>query len=109
MTVYDLVKPSPLLTLQRSSNSTLTGNLGRPLVDRIEDSKIHNLMELRPGSSGAKEVRILFVFDRARQAVLLVAGDKPGQWNRRYDENIPVAEQRYERWLDEGHSTERTA
>ncbi len=27
-------------------------NLGRPLVDRIEDSKIHNLKELRPGSAG---------------------------------------------------------
>jgi transcriptional regulator with XRE-family HTH domain len=27
-------------------------NLGRPLVDRIEGSKLHNLKELRPGSSG---------------------------------------------------------
>jgi hypothetical protein len=83
--------------------------LGRPLVDRIEDSKIHNLKELRPGSAGGTEVRILFVFDPARQAVLLVAGDKSGQWNRWYDENIPVAEQRYERWLDGGYGTERTA
>jgi hypothetical protein len=83
--------------------------LGRPLVDRIEDSKIHNLKELRPGSAGGTEVRILFVFDPARQAVLLVAGDKSGQWNRWYDENIPIAEQRYERWLDGGYDTERTA
>src|SRR5262245_57970928 len=30
-------------------------NLGRPLVDRIEDSKIHNLKELRPGSAGSTE------------------------------------------------------
>ncbi len=67
-------------------------NLGRPLVDRIEDSKIHNLKELRPGSAGTSEVRILFVFDPERQAVLLVAGDKTGRWNRWYDENIPVAE-----------------
>src|SRR5262245_39537205 len=74
-------------------------NLGRPLVDRIEDSEIHNLKELRPGSAGRTEVRILFVFDAARQAVLLVAGDKSGQWSRWYDENIPIAEQRYERWL----------
>ena len=84
-------------------------SLGRPLVDRIEDSKIHNLKELRPGSAGGTEVRILFVFDPTRQAVLLVAGDKSGQWNRWYDENIPVAEQRYERWLDGGYDTERTA
>jgi hypothetical protein len=83
-------------------------NLGRPLADRIEDSKIHNLKELRPRSAGSTEVRILSVFDPARQAVLLVAGDKAGQWNRWYDENIPVAEQRYQRWLDGGYSTERT-
>jgi hypothetical protein len=37
--------------------------LGRPLVDTIAGSKIKNLKELRPGSSGTSEVRILFVFD----------------------------------------------
>jgi len=81
---------------------------GRPLVDSIEDSKIHNMKELRPGSSGRTEVRILFVFDPQRQAVLLVAGDKSGRWRRWYEENIPLAEQRYQRWLDGGYSTERT-
>jgi len=30
--------------------------LGRPLVDRIEGSKVHNLKELRPGSGGGSEV-----------------------------------------------------
>ena len=30
--------------------------LGRPLVDTIADSKIKNLKELRPGSSGTSEV-----------------------------------------------------
>jgi len=33
--------------------------LGRPLVDRITGSRLHNLKELRPGSSGDSEVRIL--------------------------------------------------
>lgn len=42
-------------------------NLGRPLVDRIKGSAIHNLKELRPGSAGASEVRILFVFDTVAQ------------------------------------------
>jgi hypothetical protein len=56
--------------------------LGRPLVDRIEGSKVHNLKELRPGSSGGSEVRVLFVFDPDRRAVLLVAGDKAGNWRR---------------------------
>ena len=38
-------------------------NLGRPLVDRIKGSSIHNLKEPRPGSAGATEMRILFAFD----------------------------------------------
>lgn len=36
--------------------------LGRPLVDTIRGSRYKNLKELRPGSSGATEVRILFIF-----------------------------------------------
>lgn len=82
--------------------------LGRPLVDRIKGSKRHNLKELRPGSSGSSEVRILFIFDPQRQAVLLVAGDKSGAWSQWYRENIPEAETRYERWLAGGYDDERT-
>ena len=51
-------------------------SLGRLAVDRITGSELHNLKELRPGSSGKTEIRILFIFDPQRQAVLLVAGDK---------------------------------
>lgn len=43
--------------------------LGRPLVDRI--------------------------FDPLRRAILLIAGDKSGNWKTWYDQNIPIAEQRY--------------
>ena len=49
------------------------------MVDRIKGS-VHNVKELRPGLSGASKVRLLFVFDPDRQAVLLVAGDKAGDW-----------------------------
>lgn len=73
--------------------------LGRPLVDRIEGSRLHNLKELRPGSSGSSEVRVLFDFDPDRRAVLLVGGDKAGNWRDWYTENIPVAERRYEQWI----------
>ena len=73
--------------------------LGRPLVDRIEGSRHHNMKELRPGSAGRSEVRILFIFDPARRAVLLVAGDKAGNWKKWYDRNIPVADERYDEWL----------
>ena len=73
--------------------------LGRPLVDRIAGSRIHNLKELRPGSAGSSEIRILFVFDPARRAVLLVAGDKSGNWQGCYKSSIPLAEQRYDEWM----------
>ena len=75
--------------------------LGRPLVDRIKGSTIHNMKELRPGSSGASEVRVLFVFDPDRQAVLLVAGDKAGNWQGWYRKAIPTAERRHQRWIRE--------
>lgn len=73
--------------------------LGRPLVDRVKGSTRHNMKELRPGSAGRTEVRVLFVFDPERQAVLLVAGDKAGQWRDWYKLAIPLAEDRYQRWL----------
>jgi len=37
--------------------------LGRPLVDSISGSAIHNLKELRPGSASRSEIRVLFCFD----------------------------------------------
>lgn len=36
---------------------------------------------------------------RCVEAVLLVAGDKEGEWKSWYDENIPLAEDRYAKWL----------
>ncbi|MGW1915613.1 type II toxin-antitoxin system RelE/ParE family toxin [Streptomyces sp. NPDC002076] len=73
--------------------------LGRPLVDRLYGCRTQNLKELRPGSAGRTEVRILFVFDPRRQAILLVAGDKAGRWRDWYHESIPLAEARYEEYL----------
>jgi len=70
--------------------------LGRPLVDSIHSSTLANLKELRPGT-----IRILFVFDPWRSSILLVAGDKAGQWNDWYRTAIPLAEQRYEAYLME--------
>jgi hypothetical protein len=75
--------------------------LGRPMVDRVNASRHHNMKELRPGSSGASEIRILFAFDPARRAVLLVAGDKAGNWKGWYDVNIPLADKRYDEHLAE--------
>ncbi|HEV3381687.1 MAG TPA: type II toxin-antitoxin system RelE/ParE family toxin [Trebonia sp.] len=74
---------------------------GRPLVDSITASRIANMKELRPPSSKRSEIRILLVFDPWRSAVLLVAGDKSGQWERWYRAAIPHAEQLYEDYLAE--------
>jgi len=73
--------------------------LGRPLADRIQHSRLSNLKELRPGSAGRSEIRILYVFDPRRNAVLLVAGDKAGQWDAWYKKAIPLAEERYKTYL----------
>lgn len=64
-------------------------------MDRIHGSRFHNMKELRPGSAGSSEVRILFAFDPARKAILLVAGDKSGQWRDWYPTNVPIADHRY--------------
>lgn len=75
--------------------------LGRPLVDTITASRLQNLKELRPGT-----VRILFAFDPWRSSILLVAGDKAGQWNAWYRQAIPLAEQRYEIYMKERQTEE---
>jgi len=68
--------------------------LGRPYADRIKGSKYKNLKELRPTSNSDEALRILFYFDKRRDAVLLVGGDKAGNWSAWYVENIPIAERR---------------
>ena len=80
--------------------------LGRPLVDRIHGSKIHNLKELRPRVPGRAEVRLLFVFDAEREAIVLVAGDKAGRWRTWYAEAIPLAEERYAAYQREAKEEE---
>ncbi len=75
--------------------------LGRPLVDHVEHSSIQNLKELRPGSAGSSELRVLFAFDPWRSAILLVAGDKSGNWKQWYLEAIPRAEHLLEIYLKE--------
>jgi hypothetical protein len=58
--------------------------LVRPLADRVHHTRLSNLKELRPGSAGRSEIRILHIFDPRRNAVLLVAGDKAGKWEAWY-------------------------
>lgn len=74
--------------------------LGRPLVDSIAGSRHRNMKELRPGSSGRSELRLLFAFDSERHAVVLVGGDKAGNWNRWYTVNVPIADARFDAHLE---------
>jgi hypothetical protein len=69
--------------------------LGRPLVDTIKGSRYANMKELRPGSTGRTEIRVLFAFDLERQAILLVGGDKSDDWTGWYKANIPIAVDRF--------------
>jgi hypothetical protein len=70
--------------------------LGRPLVDTVKGSRHSNMKELRPGSTGRTEVRVLFAFDLEREAILLVGGDKSDDWKGWYDANIPIADDRFD-------------
>ena len=69
--------------------------LGRPLVDTIKGSRHANMKELRPGSTGRTEIRVLFAFDLERQAILLVGGDKSDDWTGWYKVNIQIADERF--------------
>ena len=98
------------LTLDEGAIAAVTGaidllesegpTLGRPMVDKVAGSKFHSLKELRPAGTS---IRILFIFDPNRQAILLLGGDKAGAWKDWYDRNIPIAEQRYADWLATEH------
>jgi len=70
--------------------------LGRPLVDTVVGSRHANMKELRPGSTGRTEIRLLFAFDLDRRAIVLVGGDKSDDWRGWYVENIPIADERFD-------------
>ena len=73
--------------------------LGRPVVDRIEGSRHAHMKELRASKDGA--LRVLFAFDPRRTAILLLGGDKSGQWIAWYARAIPEAD-----WLFDEHLRE---
>lgn len=74
--------------------------LGRPFVDSVTGSRHHNMKEAR---SVGGHLRALFAFDSRRQAIVLVGGDKRGDWKGWYERNIPRADRLYDRHLrDDG-------
>ena len=74
-------------------------HLGFPQSSAIKGSDLA-MRELRVQHMG-EPVRILYVFDPARQAVLLVGGVKTGKGNDWYKAAIRQAERLYGEYLDE--------
>lgn len=65
----------------------------RPFVDTLEGSEHPNMKELRPrATKGGAYIRVLFAFDIQSRAIMLVAGDKAGNWTKWYATNIPIAD-----------------
>src|SRR3954464_372182 len=79
--------------LQRRGQS-----LGRPLVDTIKQSRHKNMKELIPPAS---DIRVLFAFDPRRAAILLIGGDKSGEWSAWYDRMVPIADDLFDEHLRE--------
>lgn len=52
------------------------------------------------------EIRLLFVFDPWRSAILLVGGDKSGNWSDWYRQAIPRAEELYVEYVKERETEE---
>ncbi len=71
--------------------------LGFPHTSAIVGSR--KLRELRIQHRG-EPYRVLYAFDPARNAVLLLGGNKTGQ-DRWYEQNIPVAERIFDAYLEE--------
>ena len=63
--------------------------LGRPVVDSITGSRHPNMKELR---SFGGYLRALFALDPKRRAIVLLGGDKRGDWTGWYERNIPLAD-----------------
>jgi hypothetical protein len=72
--------------------------LRRPVVGEIKGSAYDpHMKELVCSSGGA--LRVLFIFDPRRRAILLHGGDKSGEWNAWYRTAIPAADRVYEQYL----------
>ena len=74
--------------------------LGRPLVDTLYGSRFDNMKELRFDADDGVW-RVAFAFDTARQAILLVSGDKAGVAQKRfYKALIAKADARFAEHLE---------
>ena len=74
--------------------------LSRPYADTLNGSIYPNMKELRFNASDGVW-RVAFAFDPQRQAIILVAGDKAGENQKKfYKQLIDHADRRYTAHLD---------
>lgn len=94
----------PRKMLEKLAEAVLTleavgPRLGRPLVDTLKASRHANMKELRFSAGGAW--RVAFAFDRQRNAIILVGGNKAGRDQRKfYTDLIDTADDRFDDWLN---------
>jgi hypothetical protein len=74
-------------------------NLKRPVVGEIRSSRHRNMKELIVSAAGS--LRVLFTFDPRRHAILLLGGDKSGNWEAWYATAVPEADELYDQHLQE--------
>lgn len=78
--------------------------LGTPYVGKIKGSIHDPQMKAIRCSSGGRHLRVLFMFDPHRRAILLYGGDKTGQFTTWYRTAIREADSAYTEYLK--HHTE---
>jgi len=85
----------------RSGCGSIRSRVGDPTWagSRSIGSADHNKKGLRASQGGA--LRVLFAFDPRRQAILLLGGDKSGQWAEWYEWAIPAADDLCDEYLNE--------
>jgi hypothetical protein len=75
--------------------------LPRPHADILKASKLSNLKELRAQTEN-HVLRVAFILDEERKAVLLIGGDKKGKNEKRFYRNlIKQAEKIYRQYRDD--------
>lgn len=75
--------------------------LRRPYVGEIRGSAFDPQMKELICDERGTHLRVLFMFDRRRIAILLLGGDKTGIWNKWYERSIPAADELYREHLKE--------
>lgn len=55
--------------------------------------------DIRPTDQHLDWLRVLFCFDPRRQVILLLGGDKTGEWNDWHEWAVPLADDLYDEYL----------